>query len=733
MKRRIGTLLLPFTLILGCSAEAPAPAESTQGVRLTPGAGALLDRTRTSDEYDYIFYADDTMKPAYKSVEHEALKADYYSDVRAASPERFAITEPPSATYRPMVEWEPMQAVMLSVPDHLADYSNAGQTILQIAYHASKVAEVWIIVPSSATANKLRQNLYAMGMGSSALDDKVRFLVEPLDSVWFIDFGPLPIINKADGTFAFTDFRYYHQRPQDDGLSTFIGRSLGELGMGGLVDTYRMPVSTEGGNFQATSDGICFTSNRQLYYMSCEKGWCDSSIRTKPLSQIQHHPLAQELRAQWAAYAGCKDTVIVNAITDDGTGHIDMFMKVVDDQTVLMGYYPKPYRNYAQQENAARMEANAAFLESYVKPNGTTFSVPRLVMPGHRSSNSGSVPFTYINSTFINGLNLWPATKYSDWTASRNQAEATWEAVMPGYEHVWIDSTELSFWSGAIHCITRTIPARQPGQWVGEGTCGSNNWCQAPLDGYDGPCYPTGYTPDVCYGPDWECACNDCGSCGDYGPAPSGSGSDEPSSGGSDSAGSGSGSGSDEPSSGGSTSDDPCQGISWEGCCEGGALYYCDGGQLKGGACGGSCGWNSSQGWYDCGYSGSDPTDTHPQSCSTIIVTEGDDGGSDPGTTPPSTGSGSTGSDSGADTSGTGSADPVDSTTTPSEPEPTDSCQGITWQGCCTSSGLLAWCEGGELKGGQCSGSCGWNPSQGWYDCGYTGEDPSGQHPGSCN
>ena len=46
--------------------------------------------------------------------------------------------------------------------------------------------------------------------------------------------------------------------------------------------------------------------------------------------------------------------------------------------------------------NATRMDANADFLESYVKPNGGGFTVGRIVMPGHRNTNDGAIPFTYI-------------------------------------------------------------------------------------------------------------------------------------------------------------------------------------------------------------------------------------------------------------------------------------------------------------------------------------------------
>ena len=63
-----------------------------------------------------------------------------------------------------------------------------------------------------------------------------------------------------------------------------------------------------------------------------------------------------------------------------------------------------------------------------------------------------------------------------------------------------------------------------------------------------------------------------------------------------------------------------CGGITYEGCCAGGTLKYCDSDELQQLDCGGnpSCGWNGQAGYYDCGTSGgSDPSGTFPKSCGT--------------------------------------------------------------------------------------------------------------------
>ncbi|HRE91364.1 MAG TPA: hypothetical protein PK095_19765, partial [Myxococcota bacterium] len=56
-----------------------------------------------------------------------------------------------------------------------------------------------------------------------------------------------------------------------------------------------------------------------------------------------------------------------------------------------------------------------------------------------------------------------------------------------------------------------------------------------------------------------------------------------------------------------------CNGVSWRGCCEGGDVLYCESGQLKSLACGGTgCGWSGAEGFYNCGLSGVDPSGQNP-------------------------------------------------------------------------------------------------------------------------
>ena len=74
--------------------------------------------------------------------------------------------------------------------------------------------------------------------------------------------------------------------------------------------------------------------------MSCEITGCDKATGGAPswanggnqyvnIAQVQNHAMAKELQKQWKDYAGCKETLITHSVTDDGTGHLDMYFKVL--------------------------------------------------------------------------------------------------------------------------------------------------------------------------------------------------------------------------------------------------------------------------------------------------------------------------------------------------------------------------------------------------------------------
>ena len=84
---------------------------------------------------------------------------------------------------------------------------------------------------------------------------------------------------------------------------------------------------------------------------------------------------ANQFSAVWEDYLGCTDLVVMKDITDDGTGHIDMFFKLVNPNLAVIGEYKAPY--VTDNLNESRMDFNEDLVNSVVV-NGAPVDVVRM-------------------------------------------------------------------------------------------------------------------------------------------------------------------------------------------------------------------------------------------------------------------------------------------------------------------------------------------------------------------
>ncbi|NNM16374.1 MAG: T9SS type A sorting domain-containing protein, partial [Bacteroidia bacterium] len=136
--------------------------------------------------------------------------------------------------------------------------------------------------------------------------------------------------------------------------------------------------------------------------------------------------------------------------------HIDMHMKLLDEETILMGEYPQGVSDGPQ------IEANLLYiLNNFMSPFGTPYKIVRIPMPPNLAGqypNNGSNYYTHANSVIVNKTILVPIYNLpSDTTALRIFREAK-----PGYKVVGINSNPSIPSLGAIHCITKEIGTGDP-------------------------------------------------------------------------------------------------------------------------------------------------------------------------------------------------------------------------------------------------------------------------------
>lgn len=144
----------------------------------------------------------------------------------------------------------------------------------------------------------------------------------------------------------------------------------------------------------------------------------------------------------------------------DAIHHIDMHIKLMDEETLLLGEYPTGVADGPQ------IEANILYVTStFNSVYGTPYKVVRIPQP---PSTSGAYPDaggsyrTYANWTFVNKTIIVPGYRVEyDTTAMRILTES-----LPGYNIQFIDcdntGANIIALSGAIHCITNCIGVADP-------------------------------------------------------------------------------------------------------------------------------------------------------------------------------------------------------------------------------------------------------------------------------
>lgn len=358
-----------------------------------------------------------------------------YQESRAGAAR--GITTPPDFEPRTMAEWEEVQSVIVA-------WTSYPGILKQIVRAAMQEVQVIIVCDDAADVTAF---LAETGNGGSITDlSNILFLEDDYDSVWSRDYGPETIYkNEVDSLFLL-DWIYNRPRPQDDAVSDVVGVAKNIA----VYSTTQAPndLVHTGGNFMADGFGTAFSSELVLDENG-PNGDFNQTVKTQ--AQVE------ALMETWMGIEQGR-YVLMPTLPYDAIHHIDMHMKLLDEETLLVGQFP------TGQSDGPQMESNLTdVVADYNSVFGTPYRIVRIPMP---PSTSGNFPpnasyRTYANNLFLNGTVIVPTyrTEY-DTTALR-----ILRAELPGYNIVGIDcdNTEnIISASGAIHCITKGIGVGDP-------------------------------------------------------------------------------------------------------------------------------------------------------------------------------------------------------------------------------------------------------------------------------
>lgn len=403
MTERISTwltvLLVPLVAcsgVGGSGSEGPVPL-APEGFGLEPtGQGEILPVWQTNDER--LGAKSDDLDPR-----------GLYEDI-------YGITQPPVGTVRAMAEFEPVDGVLIAWYGQMLDF------LVPLIREVAKVSDVYVITDYLSYTGHLKTLLPENGVDVS----RVHYLEYPHDAFWTRDFGPISV-ERADGSVAFIDARYYYNRRRDDAVPTLLADYLG-------IPVYRPNLSTEGGNFMTNGEGLCVVTRWLVQE--------NENLYENALVDIQH------------TYFGCERTIVLERMNGEGTGHVDMFAKFTARDTILVGQYDPA----DDPVNAAILNDNAARLAELTLSDGTPVKVVRIPMP----SAGGGVYRSYTNSLLANGTVIMPS--YDTDFILEPAAVAAYEAALPaGYTVATVDSSQVIQWGGAVHCTAMQFNFRPLG------------------------------------------------------------------------------------------------------------------------------------------------------------------------------------------------------------------------------------------------------------------------------
>jgi agmatine/peptidylarginine deiminase len=351
------------------------------------------------------------------------------------------VTPPNFSNLRTMAEWEEVQALTISWTSYPA--------ILKQIVAAARQETLVIILSDNVqgTENYLLSN----NTGGSAFAnlDNILIVDANYDSIWMRDYAANSVYGNEVDSLILVDWIYNRNRPDDDTSPAFVAEALNL----DLYETSEPPydLMNTGGNFMSDGFGTAFASELIL----------DENDGNGDVNGIDYPVHTEsEIDNIMETFMGIHTYIKMPTLPYDGIHHIDMHMKLIDEETLLVSEYPQGVADGPQ------INANIEYvLSNYQSVFGTPYRVVRIPAPddsqGDYPDNFGSY-CTYTNAVFVNKTIIIPTYRQEyDTTALR-----IWGEVCPGYSLVGIDcdnnNNNIIAQSGAIHCITHSVGVADP-------------------------------------------------------------------------------------------------------------------------------------------------------------------------------------------------------------------------------------------------------------------------------
>lgn len=368
-------------------------------------------------------------------ADHEYKLMDSYMESRSSL--RGTTTPPPFANLRTPAQWEEVQALVIT---WTGQYNGIHSQIVDAAQEECEV------IIHCSDSNSVKSTLTNNGVPLTNLS----FLEVPFNSVWIRDYAANSVYVDDVDSLILVDWIYNRPRPNDDVIPDAYAAHLGLE----LFSMSQSPsdIMATGGNWMA--DGYATSFSSELILDENQGGGGQG------LTYPNH--TSAEIDQLFSEWMGIDNYIHMTNLPYDDIHHIDMHMKIANEETIVVGEFP------TGQSDGPQVEANIQYLLSnFTTEWGDPFKIVRIPMPP--STSGGYAPNayyrTYANHIIVNKTILLPTYREEyDTTAIRILQE-----IHPGHTIVPIDvdnnGENLISSGGAIHCITHSVGVNDP-MWI---------------------------------------------------------------------------------------------------------------------------------------------------------------------------------------------------------------------------------------------------------------------------
>ena len=343
---------------------------------------------------------------------------------------------PAALGYQMPPEWHPHESTWLVWPKNPTTWphrvSQVQETYLCLLELLTPNERVNLLVDDAETETSIRERL---GSTQVPAERMVFHHIRTTDS-WIRDYGPNFLVRNTEGRIepAFNHWRFnawggrYEDFKDDADIPERLETIL-------EMPRFKPALVLEGGAIDVNGAGICLSTRQCLLNPNRNPSRSESEV-------------SQYLKD----YLGISHIVWLpgGIAGDDTDGHVDNLARFVDPRTIACALEEDP-----ADENHGALQENYQRLQEARDERGNPFRIVPLPMPLPIEGKRGRLPASYANFYIANEQVLLPTF------GSQRDAQATdvLQGLFPDRRVSSVDSRDLIWGLGALHCLTLQQPA----------------------------------------------------------------------------------------------------------------------------------------------------------------------------------------------------------------------------------------------------------------------------------